>query len=106
MQTLGFLESLPVFKEYACMCPCVHVCVCMRTRSMNIWMCALITYTEARTAHVSSSAVLHLSPLQQGLSLNLKLTFSEFLADHGALRLHLALPPVLGLQARAAMLAF
>lgn len=74
---------------------------------MNIWMCALVTYTEARAARVSSSVALHLSPLQQGLSLSLTFTFqSHWLTDHGALSLCLTLPPVLEPQAHAAMLAF
>lgn len=33
------------------MCACVCTCVRMCSRSMNVWMYAIITYTEARTGH-------------------------------------------------------
>lgn len=85
MQTLAFLKSLPVFNECACTCVCACVCptcvcVCMCSRSMNMWVCALSPIQRPEQAMVSSSVAFHLSPLRQGLSLNLKLTFSDPLA--------------------------
>lgn len=90
------------------MCACVCTCVCtwvrMCSRSMNIWMYAIITYTEARTGHGLFLCCFPPQPIRTRPLTEPKAYLTDFLADQGALNLHLAVPPILGPQAHAVML--
>lgn len=86
------------------MCACVCTCVRMCSRSMNIWMYAIITYTEARTGHGLFLCCFPPQLVTTGPLTEPEAHLSDFLADQGALNLHLAVPPILGPQAHAVML--
>lgn len=71
-----------------CMCVCAHVCacmcptcVCMCSRSMNIWMYAIITYTEARAGHSLFLCCFPPQPVTTGPLTEPKARLSDFLAD-------------------------